>query len=463
MTNHLARLTPCTFAGALLLAAPAHAQSLPSKADVARAADSLAADFIATRGAPGVSIAVVRGRDTLVLGGWGKADLENDIPATSRTVYRIGSITKQFTSATVLQLIERGKVKLDDSIGTYLTTLPIAWRAVTVRQLLNHTSGIPSYTNVGMRWVRRWGEEMTPDTLVAITASDTLWFKRGTSWSYDNTGYVVLGMLVEKVAGRPWGAEVTDRLAKPLGLSDTQNCLTQPIIARRASGYADANGQWTNAPYLAMSQPYAAGAMCSTVGDLARWNRALATGQVVSAASYANMTTPEGAAVKNKYGYGLVRDTLAGRTVVTHGGGINGFISANAWFPDAELSVTVLSNSGSARSDRLMAQLARAALGVPLLRPPPRVAISAEDRARYVGVYALVLGGSPRDFTISERDGELYSQLAGQGAIVLIPLGNHTFGASFDPSVRIVFTVETGNATMLTLMQGGQSFVGRRK
>ena len=302
-----------------------------------------------------------------------------------------------------------------------------------------------------------------PDTLVAITANDTLWFKAGTSWSYDNSGYVVLGMLVEKLAGRAWGIDLSERLAKPLGLGDTRNCLTQPIIPRRANGYANENGQWVNAPFLAMSQPYAAGAMCSTVGDLARWNRVLATGQVVSAASYANMTTPEGAAVKSKYGYGLVRDTLAGRTVVTHGGGINGFISANAWFPDVELSVTVLSNSGAARSDRLMALLARAALGAPLIRPPARVAITAEDRARYVGVYALVLGGSPRDFTISERDGELYSQLEGQGAIVLIPLGNHAFGASFDPSVRIVFTVEHGNATMMTLMQGGQSFDGRRK
>ncbi len=450
---------------ALLLAAtPAtRAQQMPSRALVARVADSLATDFIAARGAPGLSIAIVRGRDTLVFGGWGKADLENDVPATARTVYRIGSITKQFTSSAVMQLVERGAVKLDDSIGTYLGTLPTAWRGVTVRQLLNHTSGIPSYTNVGPRWVRRWGEEMTPDTLVALTANDTVWFKPGTSWNYDNSGYVVLGMLVEKVAGRPWGTDIAERFAKPLGLDDTQNCLVPPIIPRRAHGYADANRTWTNATYLAMSQPYAAGALCSTVGDLVRWNRALATGKVVSAASYAAMTTPEGGAARSKYGFGLGRDTLAGHTVISHGGGIPGFITSNAWFPDEELSVTVLTNSGSAPSDRLMAQLARLALGVPLLRPPARVAITAADRARYVGVYALMLGDTPRDFTLFERDGELFAQLVGQGAIPLIPMGNHTFGASFDPAVRIAFTVENGTATKVTLTQGGRSSDGLRK
>ena len=447
----------------LVSAQAARAQQMPSRAELARVADSLATEFLVARGAPGLSIAIVRGRDTLVFGGWGKADLENDVPATARTVYRIGSITKQFTSSAVMQLVERGAVKLDDSIGTYLPTLPPTWRGVTVRQLLNHTSGIPSYTNVGPRWVRRWGEEMTPDTLVALTANDTVWFKPGTSWNYDNSGYVVLGMLVEKVAGRPWGTDIVERFAKPLGLDDTQNCLVPPIIPRRAHGYADVARTWTNATYLAMSQPYAAGALCSTVGDLARWNRALATGTVVSPGSYALMTTPEGAALRSKYGFGLTRDTLGGQVMIAHGGGIPGFITSNAWFPHAELSVTVLANSGSARSDLLMAQLARLALGVPLVRPPARVAITAADRARYVGVYALKLGDTVHDFTISERDAELVSQLAGQGPIPLIPFGNHTFGASFDPSVRIVFTIDNGAATKVTLTQGGRSSDGVRK
>jgi len=193
---------------AATLATPSAAQTVPSRAILARRVDSLARDFIASKGAPAVSISVVRAGDTIVMNGWGKADLENDVPATANTVYRIGSITKQFTSSAVMQLVQAGQVALDSSIGIYLPALPTAWRVVTVRQLLNHTSGIPSYTDIGARWERRWGEEMTPDTIVALTAADTLWFAPGSRWRYDNTGYVVLGMLVEKVTGHTWADEI---------------------------------------------------------------------------------------------------------------------------------------------------------------------------------------------------------------------------------------------------------------
>ena len=457
---------------ALALGAPgvstgAAAQSRPSKAEVARTVDSLARVFITDkeRGSPGVSIEVVRGSDTLVMKGWGMADLENDVPATAQTVYRIGSITKQFTSTAVMQLVQDGKVKLDDSIGTYLPTLPVTWRGVTVRQLLNHTSGVPSYTDIGARWTKRWGEEMSPDSLVALTANDTLWFKPGTSWRYDNSGYVVLGMLVEKVAGRPWGTDLEERFFKPLGLTGTENCLTTPLIEHRAQGYQPVKGEWTNAQYLAMTQPYAAGALCSTVGDLAKWDRALATGRVVTPASYKEMTTPAGAAAQGrlKYGFGLASDTLAGRPVIRHGGGINGFISDNAWFPDVQMSVTVLTNSGAARANDLLAQVARAALGVPLVRGPQRVNMTAAQLERYAGTYALMLPGGARDFTFFVKDGTLMSQLQGQDAIPVIPYGNDAFGVGFDPNVRLVFTMSGDRATKVTLRQGGGTYEGVRK
>ena len=336
-TNRIALVAALAVGAALGISARAEAQARPSKAQVQRVVDSLARAFTNDKvnGAPGVSIAVVRGNDTVVMKGYGMADLENDVPATPQTVYRIGSITKQFTSAAVMQLVQDGKVKLDDSIGTYLPTLPVAWRGATVRQFLNHTSGVPSYTDIGARWPKRWGEEMTPDSIIAMTANDTLWFKPGTSWRYDNGGYIVLGMLVEKVTGHPWGTELENRLFKPLGLTSTTNCLTTPLIRHRAQGYQPVKGEWTNSQYLAMSQPYAAGALCSTVGDLAAWDHALGTGKVVTAASYTQMTTPEGAASKGRlrYGFGLSTDTLAGHRVIRHSGGIPGFISGQRVVP----------------------------------------------------------------------------------------------------------------------------------
>ena len=450
-------------AAVLLLPVSLNAQGLPPVTVVARVADSLAQAFIVARESPSVAIALVRGRDTITMRAWGKADLEQDVAATPRSVYRIGSVTKQFTSSAVMQLVEHGKVKLDDSIAAYLPTLPAAWRGVTVRQLLNHTSGIPSYTGIGASWQRRWGEQMNPDTLVALTANLPMWFAPGTNWRYDNSGYVVLGMLIEKITGHSWGVDISERFSKPLGLDDTRDCLAPPIVPRRARGYEKSGDGWMNAAYLEMSQPYSAGAMCSTVGDLAKWNRALNTGHVVSAASYTLMTTPVGAAVQSKYGFGLSRDTIAGRPAIVHGGGINGFITGNAWIPSAELSITVLTNSGSAKSDELVKQLARAALGVPLAQPPKFLPLERSAHSRYVGVYALALPDGPRDFTVAVEGDHLTGQLAGQQAIPMLYLGSDVFGVAFDPNLRLTFTVEGARATKLTLLQAGQTITGPRK
>ena len=448
-----------------LPALPAGAQTLPAPAAVARIVDSLGADFVAARRSPSVAIAVVRGRDTISLKAWGMADLENSIPATAHSVYRIGSVTKQFTAAAVMQLVEQGKLTLDDSIGSYLAGLPSAWRSVRIRQLLNHTSGIPSYTDIGDRWRRRWSEEMSPESLLAFTTADSMWFPPGTKWRYDNTGYILLGMLIEKRTGHSWATDIAERFARPLGLTDTQSCQAEPVIPRRVRGYEDEGKGWINTPYLAMSQPFSAGAMCSSAADLVRWNRALHTGKVVSGASYARMTTPEGAAAQNSfpYGFGLGRDTIGGRPVITHGGGIHGFITGNAWVPSAELSVTVLTNSGGAPAGELVKQLIRAALGVPLDRQPQQVPLASAEFARYTGVYSLPLPGGARDFTVVVDGDHLAGQLAGQPAVPLLHFGNHVFGAAFDPHLRLVFTMDGDKASAVTLQQGGGSFRGARK
>lgn len=452
-------------AALLLLPTTLAAQAMPSPAAAKRVVDSLARDFITRDQAPSVAIAVLRGNDTISIAAFGKADLELDVAATPQSVYRIGSVTKQFTSSAVMQLVEQGKVKLDDSIGVHLPGLPTAWRRVTVFQLLNHTSGIPSYTGLGEVWRKRWAEEMTPDTIIAMVVDKPMDFPPGTKWNYNNTGYILLGMLIEKVTGHTWGEEIASRFAGPLELADTRNCLNDPLVARRVPGYVQDSGKWGNAPYLAMTQPYAAGAICSTVGDIARWNRALHTGKVVSTASYERMTTPVGAAdlAEPHYGFGLIRDTIAGRDLITHGGGIHGFVSANSWLPSAGLSVTVLTNGGANPPGPLMQQIIRASIGAPLVLPPAAAPLAAAVRDSYVAVYELMLPPGARDFTIAAAGDGLTAQLAGQGPIPLNYLGNHTFGADFDPSLRIIFTVESGRTTKLTLRQGDGVFEAIRR
>ncbi|HJU69044.1 MAG TPA: serine hydrolase domain-containing protein [Gemmatimonadaceae bacterium] len=438
----------------------------PSRAALQRTVDSLVANALADGPVAAMSVAVVRGRDTVVMKGYGFADLENEVPATAQTVYRIGSITKQFTAAAVLQLIEQNKVALDDTIGKYLPTIPAAWRGVPVRQLLNHTSGIPSYTSAGPRWTSKMRLDLPHDSLLAIIAADSMDFARGSQWRYNNTGYYLLGMLIEKVTGRSYAEVVRDRLAAPLGLRATMYCETRALIKHRAQGYQPTpDDKLVNADPLSMNQPFAAGALCSTVGDLVAWQRALAAGRLVKSASYISMTTPEGAATDRGYGYGLSMDTLGGRARVQHGGGINGFNTMAMYYPADTLSIVVLANTNGPWADRIANNIARAALGAPLVAAPPRLAdlpTTAEERARFAGTYRLVLpNGRTLNLRVFERDGKLLAQGDGQGEIPLRYQGNSTFGASFDRSMRLTFA--PGNPTpKVTLLQGGATIDGPR-
>ena len=413
-----------------------------------------------------MSVAVVRGRDTIVMKGYGFADVENDVAATAQSVYRIGSITKQFTSAAMMQLVEQNKVSLDDSIGQHLPHLTARWRGATVRQLLNHTSGIPSYTSAGARWRNRMREDLAHDSLLAIIAGDTLDFAAGSQWRYNNTGYYLLGMLIERVTGRSYADDIRERFAKPLGLTSTLYCELQPIIKRRAQGYqVGADKKLVNADPLSMHQPFSAGALCSTVGDLIAWQRALASGRVVKPASYTAMITAEGVAADRRYGFGLATDTLGGRTSVEHGGGINGFNSMLMYVPSDTLSIAVLGNTNGPWVDRVANNIARAALGVPLSAPPTPLAdrpTTDAERARFAGTYQLKLpNGATIAIRVFERDGKLIAHGEGQGEFALLHQGNGIFGAAFDPSLRMTFA-SGSPSPKFTLLQGGATMEAPR-
>jgi CubicO group peptidase (beta-lactamase class C family) len=434
------------------------AQGSAPRGRVVATIDSLAAAFLADGPVAGVSVAVVKGRDTILAKGYGLADVENDVPATAQTVYRIGSITKQFTSAAIMRLVDDGKLSLDDTLGKLLPSAAPAWRRVTLRRLLNHTSGIRSYTGIGPRWQRRWREDMSPDTIVGLVRDDTLDFKPGAQWRYNNTGYVLLGMIIERASGKPYATFLEEEFFRPLGLSQTYYCSQKPIIKHRAQGYDRAGRQLVNTEYLSMTQPFSAGALCSTVGDLVAWQRALVGGRVVRPTSYAAMATPE-SLVDGKpltYGYGLGVSTLSKHRKVSHGGGINGFITDLAYYPDDTLHVVVLANTSPSNPGRLADQIARAALSLPLLTPPVGVALAGSERSRYVGNYTLTApSGQKVPLRIFEQGGVLMTQIGGQPQGRLIPLGNHAFVLREDPDVRMTFVVNGDRATRLTMAQPG--------
>ena len=399
---------------------------ITSRDVVMHAADSIV-DAILKRGrVAAVSVAVLRGRDTLVMKGYGMADLENDVPATPATVYRIGSVTKQFTSVAVMQLVEQGKLSLDDDVTKYVPNAPTHGRKILVRHLLNHTSGIPSYTDVGNSFGRVMRLDLSHDSLLATVKDDSLQFEPGSHFYYNNTGYFLLGMVIERVTGKSYGDYLRDALFAPNGLRSTVYCGNAPLIKRRARGYNGLATGLINADFLSMDLPYAAGSLCSSVGDLAVWTRLLHSGKLVSPGSFASMTTPVKLTSGRpmQYGFGLFMDSLGAHRRIHHGGGINGFISELAYYPDDSLTVVVLSNTAPAPSEQIAENVARAAFGMPFAGPPERPAdlpIAADEIARLAGNYRVTWpDGSKRNARIYAEGTQLMLQVENQPAVRLM-------------------------------------------
>ena len=460
-----------TWCAALLLAAtPLAAQDVApagaapggaSRAALVDRLDSIATDYLATARVSGVTVAVVRGRDTLLLEGYGERDREKHLAADANTVYRTGSITKQFTAAAVMRLVERGAVKLDDPITTYLPQYP-QWSSVTVRQLLNHTSGIHSYT-ASPTWRARWADDLTPAQIVAFVEKDPLDFPPGSEFRYNNTAYVLLGMLLEQVTHQPYGTLLEKEFFAPLGMRSAAYCPSKPTDAAYAVGYTKDGAALKPAPYLSMTHPFAAGALCMSVPDYLRWQSALHSGRVVSGKSVALMAGPETLTVGTRkgtatgYGMGLVTSTLGTHAVIQHGGDIHGFASQQYWFPADSLRVVTFVNTDGANQDWLAKNLASAVLGLPVtpIRPPV-VPIGAADLAKFQGDYDIAVpDGRILPFKVFVENGALMGQAAGQGKTPLNYLGSDTFGADFDITMRLVFAVENGRVAGAKLLQRG--------
>jgi len=421
--------------------------------------DALAAEQLTKPGGVGLSIAVAQHGKVLLAKGYGKADAEFDVPANEQTMFRIGSVTKQFTAALVMRLVEQKKLALDDELAKYVPDSPLQGRKVTIQHLLQHTSGIKSYTDVGEAWEKVWPLELTHDELLALVEDAPFDFEPGSDWHYNNTGYYLLGMVIEKVAGRSYAEVLQTELCAPLGLARTRYDSNRELIRNRAQGYALDGERLVNDQMIGMAQPGAAGGILSTAGDLVRWQMALSSGKVVQPESFARMCTPT--VLPNghdtRYGFGLKTDEWNGKPRVQHGGGIFGFNSMLFWLPGEDLHVAVISNGEPLASDELADAIAYAVLGIepPILKDEP---IPAELIARLSGDY--VFAGIGMDARVFESDGKLMLQGTGQDAFRMLWQGGLEFRAEFDTDVRQVFAAD---GKSLVIHQGGRKADGVRK
>jgi CubicO group peptidase (beta-lactamase class C family) len=342
---------------------------------------------------PGAAVAVRRGGQTIHVGGYGLANVEWGAPIDADTVFRIGSITKQFTAAAILKLAEDGALTIDDPIERHLADYPVGERRITIRHLLNHTSGIKSITSLPNFRSELANRDEPLSGVIAAFKDVTPDFEPGERFLYNNSGYVLLGAIIEHISGKDYATFLQESFFGPLGMASTRYLHERPVTPRRAAGYAREGHTIFNAAPLSMTWPYAAGALGSTVNDLLRWDEALRGGAVVSPESYAAMTTPnrlnDGSPAN--YGFGLRMARYRDRPLVGHAGGINGFMTNLVHWPDEDLTVLVLSNLVPFPVDQVTYGLARRALGLADTARTPVTLESAQLEA-CAGLYRFDIG-----------------------------------------------------------------------
>jgi CubicO group peptidase (beta-lactamase class C family) len=401
------------------------------------------------------SVLVAENGNILLNKGYGSANLEWNIPNAPSTRFRIASLTKQFTAAAILLLEERGKLKTDDPVKEYVPGAPAAWDKITIFHLLTNTSGIPdftSFTDFGLTQAL----PTSPEQLIARFRNKPLNFQPGEQWEYSSSGYILLGYLIEKISGQSYKDFLQEKIFKPLSMQQSGYDMNSLIIPRRASGYALAPNGFVNAPYIDMSIPYSAGGLYSTTEDLLRWEQALFGGRVLSAAALKKMTTP----FKHEYACGLEVRSLNGRTIMEHGGAIEGFSTRMAYYPSDKLTVVVLANSSAGASD-LAANLASAVHGERVVLPSTRkeVTVSPKVLSQYVGAYEL----TPKlTFVITLVAGRLIVEPTNQPSFPLFAESETKFFSKV-ADAEAEFTKGDIGQVVLTWRQGGREWKASRK
>ncbi|MEX2114555.1 MAG: serine hydrolase domain-containing protein [Pirellulales bacterium] len=406
------------------------------------AIDRIAAEEIDQKKVASYAVAVVKDGSLVLARGYGYSDLENDVPATAETVYRLGSITKQFTAMAIMLLDEDDKLSVDDELTRFLPDYPTQGHKVTVRHLLNHTSGIKSFTSLPS-FHKHARLDMSHDEMLALFKDESFDFEPGAKWGYSNSGYYLLGMIIEKASGKSYAEYLQEQIFRPLGMSATRYGDTQPLIRHRAMGYRLMNGELVNDESISMTAPFAAGALVSNVLDMVKWHQALEGDSLLSSASYEAMyqKTKLTNGVPRPYGYGWQLGELAGHLRQGHGGGIQGFSTMIGRYPKDRLCVIVLSNTATANSGAVESRIAKLLLAVEE-KPVADLPIDAELASQLTGKYRLEV----LELEILAEDGKLYVKLKGQPRDRLKYQGQRQFVSSENSELRMTFTPADGKA-----------------
>jgi D-alanyl-D-alanine carboxypeptidase len=399
---------------------------------------------------PGAAVIVVKDGRVIFRKGYGMANLELKTPVQADMVFELGSLTKQFTSTAILMLAEQGKLSLDEDLHKYVPDYPDKGAKISIENLLTHTSGIKSYTN-DPKFPAMWRQDLTVQQIIDITKDDPLEFPPGTKWKYDNTGYILLGAIIEKISGMSYADYVRKNIFEPLGMKHSYYGSNSAVIPGRASGYSRNGGNWVNAQYLSMTLPYAAGSLMSSVDDLAIWDGAISAGKLLSKASWDRAFTPYKLANGDDthYGYGWAIDAYDDHSIVRHNGGIFGYVSEVVRLPKDHVYAAMLTNSDGHDFDTgfLATELAAAAIGDPY-REPVQVKLDPKEFDVYTGIYR----NNDQSLGTVRREGDrFFAQRAAGPKLEMFAYSDHEFFLK-DSFVRVIFEKDaSGNVAALVI------------
>lgn len=330
-------------------------QQTPSTANLEVKVDSLVHHYLDSAKMAGVAIAVVKNNEPLLLKSYGYADLAFDTRLPLNATFEIGSVTKQFTGVAILQLVEQGKLSLDDEMTKYVA-YNTQGKKVTIRHLLSHTSGIKGYTELPM-FEKLAMEKHKRDTLLRLVEKEPFDFEPGEALIYNNTGFFLLGLIIEKVSGLTNEEYVKKNLFEKAGMDNSYYASERTITKNKAHGYEMGEKALVLASYLDHTWPYAAGSLCSSVEDLVKWNTALHQGQILQADGYKEFITPISLndGTVTQYAKGITVTESHGKLKLEHGGGIYGYLSENIYYPEDKLSIVVLINTAGPVSPTMFA------------------------------------------------------------------------------------------------------------
>jgi CubicO group peptidase (beta-lactamase class C family) len=405
------------------------------------------------------NVLVVKDGHTLIDQGYGSADLEWNMPNSPTTKFRLGSITKQFTAASILLLQERGKLNIDDPISKYMPDSPAAWSKITVYNVLTHTSGIPSFTGFPDYRSTEW-KDTTPIELVARFRDKPLDFEPAAKFNYSNSGYVLLGYLIENVSGQKYGDFLQQNIFTPLGMKDTGIDSNAALVPQRAQGYRRTPHGIEHDGYISMTIPFSAGALYSTTGDLLKWEQGLFGGKVLKPESLARMTTP----FKSDYGFGVFIRNTDGHKLITHGGGIEGFNTSLNYYPDDRLTVIVLGNLTGGAPDQIARYVGQTALGQTVILTSERkeVMLPATALPDYPGTYHVA--DLDDDLVIAVNGPRLSAKLGKQNTIDLYAESQDNFFLKIsDAQIEFFRDPATHAVNRLVIHQNGAQHEGKKR